>query len=197
MTNVLYIDCCIRQEESRTRRLAETFLSALAKREDIAIDRLTLMDEPIIPFQNGFFWQRERLIEAGDFDHPRFRYAHQFQQADRIVVAAPFWDLSVPALLKVYIENVNVQGITFDCDEQNGCYGVCRAQKMLFITTRGGALEGNPMDNGTKYLGDMAKFFGIPQFAHVAADGLDLGLEPVEEILGRAIVRAEELAETF
>lgn len=197
MTNVLYIDCCIRQEESRTRRLAEAFLAALSARADIAVERLTLMDEPIIPFQNGFFWQRERLIEAGDFDHPRFRYAHQFQQADRIVVAAPFWDLSVPALLKVYIENINVQGITFDCDDQNGCFGVCRAQKMLFLTTRGGALEGNPMDNGTKYLGDMAKFFGIPQFLHIAADGLDLGLEPVEEILGRAIKSAKELAETF
>jgi FMN-dependent NADH-azoreductase len=197
MTDVLYIDSCIRQEESRTRRLAEAFLSALTMRADISLQRLTLMDEPIIPFQNGFFWQRERLIEAGEFDHPRFRYAHQFQQADRIVVAAPFWDLSVPALLKVYIENVNVQGITFDCDDQNGCFGVCRARKMLFLTTRGGALEGNPMDNGTKYLGDMAKFFGIPEFLHIAADGLDLGLEPVEDILGRAIVRAKELAKVF
>ncbi len=197
MTNVLYIDCCIRQEESRTRRLAEAFLSALSERPDINIERLTLMDEPIIPFQNGFFWQRERLVEAGEFDHPRFRYAHQFQQADRIVVAAPFWDLSVPALLKVYIENVNVQGITFDCDDQNGCFGMCRAKKMLFVTTRGGALEGDPMDNGTKYLGDMAKFFGIPQFMHIAADGLDLGLESVEDILGRAIGRAKEQAKTF
>ena len=43
----------------------------------------------------------------------------------------------------------------------------------------------------------MAKFFGIPQFAHIAADGLDMGLEPVEVILGRAIVRAQELAQTF
>ena len=68
---------------------------------------------------------------------------------------------------------------------------------MLFLTTRGGALEGSPMDNGTKYLSDMAKFFGIPQFMHIAADGLDMGLEPVEVILGRAIARAEALAKTF
>ena len=194
---VLYIDCCIRAELSRTRKLAEAFLAKLSKRDGIEIERLTLMDEPIIPFQNGFFWQRERLIEAGELNHPRFRYAHRFQEADRILIAAPFWDLSVPALLKVYIENVNVQGITFDCDEQNGCFGICRAEKMLFLTTRGGAMEGNPMDNGTKYLADIAKFFGIPSFDHIAADGLDLGLEPAEEILGRAIKRAEESAETF
>ena len=63
-----------------------------------------------MPFQEGFFWQRERLLETGELTHPRFRYAHQFKNADRIVIAAPFWDLSFPALLKVYIENVSVQG---------------------------------------------------------------------------------------
>ena len=63
--------------------------------------------------------------------------------------------------------------------------------------TRGGALEGSEQDNGTKYLSDMAKFFGIPSFAHIAADALDAGLEPVETILGRAIRQATALAETF
>ena len=197
MTRALYIDCCIRGEQSRTKKLAEAFLAAYGAREDVSIERLTLMEEPLIPFSNGFFWQREQLLERGELDHPRFRYAHQFQQAERIIIAAPFWDLSFPALLKVYIENLCVQGITFDCNEQNGCFGVCRAEKMLFLTTRGGAMEGSPMDNGTKYLGDMAKFFGIPAFDHIAADGLDMGIEPVEAILGRAVARAETLAKTF
>ena len=197
MTNALYIDCCIRGEQSRTRRLAEAFLAAYGAREDAEITRLTLMDEPLIPFSNGFFWQREGLLERGELDHPRFRYSHQFQQAERVIIAAPFWDLSFPALLKVYIENLCVQGITFDCNETGGCFGACRAEKMLFLTTRGGSMEGSPMDNGTKYLADMAKFFGIPAFDCIAADGLDLGLEPVENILGRAVARAEAHAKTF
>ena len=197
MTQALYIDCCIRGEQSRTKRLAEAFLAAYGAREDVALTRLTLMDEPLIPFSNGFFWQREGLLERGELDHPRFRYAHQFQQTERVIIAAPFWDLSFPALLKVYIENLCVQGITFDCNETGGCFGVCRSTKMLFLTTRGGSMEGSPMDNGTKYLSDMAKFFGIPKFDHIAADGLDMGLEPVEDLLGRAIARAETLAKTF
>ena len=197
MKDILFVDCCIRGEQSRTKRLAEAFLAALSTRADVAVERLTLMDEPLVPLANGFFWQREQLLETGELDHPRFRYAHRFQQADRIVIAAPFWDLSFPALLKIYIENLCVQGITFDCSETSGTFGICRAEKMLLLTTRGGALEGSPMDNGTKYLGDMAKFFGIPAFEHIAADGLDMGLEPVESILSRAILRAEELAKTF
>lgn len=197
MIDVLYIDCCIRGEESRTLRLAEAFLAALSRRGDHAIERLTLMDEPLVPLTGGFFRQRERLLAEGALAHPRFRYARRFSQAERVVIAAPFWDLSFPALLKVYIENLCVQGITFDCDAQNGAYGICRAEKMLFLTTRGGALEGSPMDNGTKYLADMAAFFGIPAFAHVAADGLDLGLEPADAILNRAILCAEAIAADF
>ena len=197
MTRALYVDCCIRGEQSRTKKLAEAFLAVYGAREDVSLTRLTLTDEPLIPFTNGFFWQREQLLERGELDHPRFRYAHQFQQADRVIIAAPFWDLSFPALLKVYIENLCVQGITFDCDEKNGCYGVCRAEKMLFLTTRGGAMEGRPNENGTKYLSDMAQFFGIPSFEAIAADALDMGLEPVETILNRAIARAKERAKSF
>jgi len=197
MIDVLYIDCCIRAEQSRTRRLAEAFLTALERRGDCQVERLDLTEEPLLPLSGGFFWQRERLLAEGALEHPRFRYAHQFAQAERIVIAAPFWDLSFPALLRVYIENLCVQGVTFDCDAENGTYGVCRAAKLLFLTTRGGALEGSPMDNGTKYLADMAVFFGIPSYAHVAADGLDLGLEPVDAILNRAIERAEAMAAKF
>lgn len=197
MRDVLYIDCCIRRELSRTRTLAEAFLAALARRGGCAIERLTLMDEPLLPFRDGFFFQRERLLNAGALTHPRFRYAHRFSQADAVVLAAPFWDLSFPALLKTYIEHVSVQGITFDCDEKNGCFGICKAKRMVFLTTRGGAMEGSPMDNGTKYMRDMAAFFGIPRFDCIAADGLDLGIEPPERILAQAVARAETLAGEF
>ncbi len=115
MKNVLFVDCCIRREASRTKKLAEAFLSALPS--DCAVTRLDLMAEDISYFKDSYFAQREQLLAAGEQDHPRFRYAHQFAQADRIVIAAPFWDLSFPALLKVYIEQVSVDGITFGSTE--------------------------------------------------------------------------------
>lgn len=129
-------------------------------------------------------------------EHPRFRYAHQFAAADVIVIAAPLWDLAFPALLKVYIENVNVEGITFGCNE-SGCYGVCRAQRMVFLTTRGGAYDGAPDEMGARYLAALCGFFGIPRFDCIAADGLDLGTRPPEEILAEAKAKAVALAETL
>ena len=101
MKQVLFVNCCIRRELSRTKELADAALAALGTRDDIAVTELCLMDEPLQYFSEGFFAQRERLLAAKELDHPRFRYAHQFAEADAIVIAAPFWDLAFPALLKV------------------------------------------------------------------------------------------------
>ncbi len=196
MVKVLYIDCCIRREESRTRILAETFLAALEKKEDYQVERLCLMDEPLSPLSEGFFAQRERLLAADRRDHPRFRYAQQFSQADRVIMAAPFWDLGFPALLKLYIENICVDRITFGADER-GTFGLCKAKRLLFLTTRGGAYSNSPLEMGARYLEALCVFWGIPRFDCVAADGLDLGLEPVQTILDRAIKDALSLVDNF
>ncbi|MGN0989033.1 MAG: NAD(P)H-dependent oxidoreductase [Eubacteriales bacterium] len=35
-----------------------------------------------------------------------FSYAKQFESVDVIVIFAPYWNLSFPASLKTYIENI-------------------------------------------------------------------------------------------
>ena len=196
MVRVLYIDCCIRREESRTCKLAEAFLGALQAEGGYEIERLCLMDEPLVPLTGGFFAQRERLLAENKLDHARFRYARQFSQADRVVIAAPFWDLGFPALLKIYIENVCVHGITFGADE-TGVFGLCNAKRLLFLTTRGGDYADSPLEMGAAYLEALCDFWGILRFDAVAANSLDLGLEPVETILERAIEEAKAFAKDF
>ena len=196
MKTLLYIDSCIRKDESRTRKLGEAFLSVFARRNEYKIQRLCLMEEGLCPLCDSFFDRRQVLLDAGQLDHPRFRYAHQFAEADRIVIVAPYWDLTFPALLKIYIENVSLDGITFRCDE-SGVHGLCRAEKMLFLTTRGGACGGTPQDVGSVYLREFANYVGIRSFRCIAADGMDLGIEPPETILQRAIREAVISAESF
>ena len=196
MKKVLFIDCCIRREHSRSKALADHFIGELQKKEEYEIETLCLMDENLSYFSEGFFLQRERLLEQGNFDHPRFRYAHQFAAADKIVIAAPFWDLSFPALLKVYIENLCVDGITVHTDEQ-GLHGLCKADHMVFLTARGGIYKDSDMEQGSRYLEQMAGFFGIEKYDCVAAEGLDIGAWPVEELMDQAKAQATEVAKTF
>lgn len=195
MKKVLFVNCCIRREESRTLKLAEKFLSQLDPKE-YEIEELCLMDEPLEYFKDSFFAQRERLLADKKFDHARFRYAWQFKNADKIVVAAPFWDLSFPALLKVYIENLCVEGITFGCNE-NGCFGTCTADKLVYITTRGGFYADSPFEMGARYIEAMCDFFGIDKFECISAEGIDIFGIDVEDVFKKAYEKAEKVAAEF
>ena len=50
MKTLLFVDCCIRREASRTRKLAEAFLSSLP--EGWRVEKVTLMDEPLLPLMD-------------------------------------------------------------------------------------------------------------------------------------------------
>jgi FMN-dependent NADH-azoreductase len=191
MKTLLYVDCCIRREASRTRKLAEAFLNNLP--EGWRVEKVTLMDEPLLPLSEGFFAQREELLKKGDFSHRRFDYAWQFQKADAILIAAPFYDLSIPALLKVYIENVSVDGITFECDER-GLRGACRAQSMTFLTSRGGFYDGSPDEMGSRYMEALCRFFGTGVYRSIAADGVDMDPSKTPGILEKACLEAAKAA---
>ena len=103
---ILFVDSTVR-EDSRTRRLAERLVSRLA---DDEVRVLHLEDEHLRPFDARTLARRTRAIEAGRWDSPLLAKAAEFASADQIVVAAPFWDLSFPALLKTYIEWISVIG---------------------------------------------------------------------------------------
>ena len=130
---VLYIDACVRKN-SRTRRLADCLLHTL----NAPYTRLRLAECVFPTVDEAFLEKRDRLLREGDFDNPVFAYARQFAQADKIIIAAPFWDLSFPAVLKSYLEQINVVGITFRYTPEGIPEGLCRAERLYYVTTAGG-----------------------------------------------------------
>ena len=188
---VLFVDCCVRRAQSRTRQVAQAFLDAL----DPARFHVTVLDperEGMCPLLGEFFAAREELLARGELDHPRFRYAHQFAAADLVAIAAPFWGLSFPAILKIYIENISVEGITFAATG-DGLRGLCRGSRLLFFTTRGGYFQGSPLEQGSRYLEALKDFFGFGEYLCVAGDGMDMG-DP-RPVLEKAIREARALGE--
>ncbi|MBU5625969.1 NAD(P)H-dependent oxidoreductase [Oscillibacter sp. MSJ-2] len=195
MKQALFVDCCVREEQSRTRKMADAFFAALP--DTYEVTRLDLMHEGLGPLVGEYFWERERLIRSGELSHDRFRYARQLAQANLVVFAAPFWDLGFPALLKIYIEQVCVDGITFGYDAQ-GLHGLCRAEHCVFLTTRGGCYDAQPeLEQGSRYLDALHTFFGFGGYTCVAADGLDIEGADASAVLERACRQAKELAMTL
>lgn len=193
MRKALIVDCCLRGEASRTKRLMRAFAEALPG--DFETETLALEEEGLNPLTGAHFAQRDRLLQARAFEHPRFRYAHQFAEADVVCIAAPFWDLSFPALLKIYIEQVSVDGITFGAQD-NRLVGLCRGTDLVFLTTRGGIYPGDdPLEMGSRYLDALHTFFGFDRYTCVAAEGLDIEGFDVEGILAKAMEEARRVAE--
>lgn len=197
---VLYVNACVRGELSRTERLARAFFGQLEKSAPQAVvtERNLMLLNPL--FLNYFsFKQREELIIEGRFDHSTFSLANEFASADRIVIAAPFWDLSFPAVLRTYFENVSISGISFKMSE-NGYEGLCKAKKLLFITTRGGEYSKMPMSElemGERYIRSICRIFGIKDFSCVCAEGLDIEGTDVSALLKAATEEAERAARDF
>ena len=192
MKKALLIDCCIRKDRSRTAKLAEAFVKALP--EEYEVTRLDPAAEGLRSFDLQSLDDRDALLAAGRTDHPRFRYAHQLAEADVVIVAAPFWDLSFPAIFKVYVEHVSVEGITFRSTAE-GLLGLCRGTDLILLTTRGGVYgDGEPPQQGTPYLRGIRKFFGFDNFRCVAADGLDIVGFDGEGALRDACEKAAALA---
>ena len=122
---ILFINACVRKE-SRTRRLAEKLLLKLDRPyEEIRLDRLNF---PAVTEE--YLRMRDRLITETDFTDPMFDLARQFAEAETIVIASPYWDLSFPASLKQYLELVNVVGISFRYTEEGIPVGLCRADRL-------------------------------------------------------------------
>ena len=198
MSNLLFVNACVRGERSRTLRLARAFLEAYRSgHPSESIVERDLCAQRLQPQYPEILAERDALWGAGGLDQPMFEPARQFAAARKIVVAAPFWDLSYPAILKIYLERISVTDITFGYDDQGAMRGLCQADKLLFITTRGGYYAGTPLEMGARHLEALCVMYGIPTFLCLDAEGRDDVRNDPEVLLRRAEERARSLARQF
>lgn len=176
---ILYINACVRRE-SRTERLAKALLEKLGEYKEIK-----LTEENIRPLNTESLEKRTELGMLGKFDDPIFSYAREFAEASEIVIAAPYWDCMFPALLKTYLENIYVIGIVSEYDENGMPRGLCKAQKLHFVTTAGGKY--NPKYS-YEYIQKLTRYiFGVKETELYYAENLDIVGFDAEEIMNETL----------
>ena len=128
MESLVVINACMR-EESRTQRILDGVLAQLSKKYNVETVNLGELDCK---------WVNSDVLKERDNGYVPQLYvnlAKKVANADRLVIAAPFWDMSFPSVLKVFFENISLFNITFT-STQTECVGLCKAKKVLYITTR-------------------------------------------------------------
>lgn len=184
---ILFIDACVRKA-SRTRRLAKRLLAHLSG----PVETVRLGEIGFPKTDEAFLCKRDACTTSGDFSDPVFDLAKQFLRADTVVIAAPHWDLSFPAALKQYFEQINVVGLTFRYDDSDVPVPLCRAAALYYVATAGGPVRDHAYGYG--YVQGLCReFYGIGETTLVYAEGLDLpGADP-ETVLNRAEAEIDRL----
>jgi len=200
MSKVLYIKANPKEnEDSRTFRISESFINTYRKlHPDDEINTLDLYKEGI-DFLTYDTVKLHKLSPEDARNHPVLKYAYQFVDADKIVIAEPLWNLGIPAMLKAYIDYITVTGVTFIYTAE-GPKGLCSSKKALNITSRGGGYAEGYMatlEMGDKYLRTILGFLGICNFTTIAAEMLDVIGADVDGIVNKSIEQAQIAAETF
>ena len=167
MQKLVFIDACVRQSDSRTLRIAGPIVSALSKRYKVT--RYDLPDMDIVPLNPGLFEERS----VGEIPGWAMEAAQSIAAADRIVIAAPFWDMSFPAVLKCFFEQTSLFDVTFT-DTGKTCQGLCKAPKVLYITTRGMDISTcDPREQATPYLKALGSLWNLGELTTIAAQNMD------------------------
>ena len=192
MKKLLYIDACIRDEMSRTKRIATPIVEALKQKYEVQTLVINDLDLSIV--------KKELITKRnnGVIDPQVMSWAESVRDADRIVIAAPFWDMSFPAALKNFLELCSILDVTFKADEKT-CYGNCKAEKMLYITTRGMDIStGDVLEQGTPYLKAISWLWGIGPMQVISAQNMDyISEKEIEERISKAISEGLRIAEEF
>jgi FMN-dependent NADH-azoreductase len=185
---LLFVNACLR-EDSRTERLARMWLERRAYEGELRTVSLSeLHVDPLETTGSNTIKAYSAAVAAGSYGHPMFEHAKAFAQADEVLIAAPFWNYGLPALLNCYLELVCTQGLTFDVDETGAYVSLCKARRLTFVSTAGGAAPDLSDDHAFGKVRTLATcFWHIPQIEHVAAWGLDGPGADVEALLADAL----------
>lgn len=191
MKKLIFIDACMRAG-SRTKRIASPIIEELGKRYSVETVDLTKNIYPVAD-NCTLEYRNQGVIPEEHVD-----LAKRIAAADRIVIAAPFWDMSFPSALKVFFENMSLFGITFDTNDKE-CYGLCKAEKVMYITSRGMNIStGDPLEQATPYIKALSHLWGWGELTVVAAQNMDyISAEEIEERIKTAVAESMEICKEF
>ncbi|WP_429844322.1 FMN-dependent NADH-azoreductase [Brevibacillus sp. FIR094] len=127
------------------------------------------------------------------------KYLNQFIEADKIVIAFPLWNLTIPAVLQTYIAYLSQPGKMFKYTPK-GSVGLMGDKKVALLSARGGVYSEGPlvdMEMANKYVRAMLGMWGISNITEVIVEGHHQFPDKAAELAAAGVEKAVKLAESF
>lgn len=206
MANVLIVRAHpMNGETSRSMEVTDAFVAAYKeshpedKVEDINLYDMTVpeIDRDLLDAWNKLS-SGARFYALTDSQQRKITlfnaFTEGFLEQDKVVVANPLWNLSVPTHLKAWFDTITVAGKTFSYTA-SGSVGLVEGKKVLHIQANGGLYSGS--DPASQYVKTLFTFLGIRDFQQLFVEGMSYDPDKADEIVAEAIKKAKELAKAF
>jgi FMN-dependent NADH-azoreductase len=204
MSSILLVTSSPRAGASISTRTATKLAERLAaSRPGTKITRRDLVTAPLPhidgDFLGGLFSPggersavQQTLVDASD------QAVEELLAADTVVIGAGMINFSIPSALKSWFDYVARAGKTFRYSE-TGPEGLVKGKRVyVILASKGIYTNGGPaasMDHARPYLKTMLGFLGMTDVEFIDIEGVGLGLESDEDIIGRAETRIDRAAD--
>lgn len=182
-------------KESYGKKMTEMFLDEYRKKnpKDI-VDTIDLYDADYSSLEYSAI-EAARATGEGKM----IVEAQKFKGYDKYVIVAPMWNLSIPSILKSYIDHIIVSGITFKYTKYGIPKGLLRGKKALYIGTRGGGypFPASLIAFDLKYIKFVLKFIGIKKFESFLLENIDKSPEKIKEKFPQKLEKLRLIANKF
>lgn len=167
MKKIVYINCCIRGNDSRTLKIAQPIIQDVRKYAEVVEINLAELD--LKPYNKALYSEKAN----GYIEQRYIEYSKLVADSDGLIITAPFWDMSFPSQLKTFLEGISLFDVMFISDNKQ-CIGIAKCPFMLLITTRGMNIpQGHDLEQSTPYLKALCWLWGIKDFQCVDAYNFD------------------------
>ena len=192
---ILYIKASPKPEDkSISHKLAKAFIEEYKeKNPNDQVTELDLHNEgcPHVDFKilSDSFERKGLMIET----------ANKFVGYDKYIISSPMWNLSIPAILKSYIDLITVKGITFEYSKLGIPIGLAKGKKAFYIGARGGGYP-FPLSLITfdmRYIKYIFKFMGIKNFKSFILENVDKSPQKTKDNFDKTLEKVKILARNF
>lgn len=188
MKKIIYVNSIIRKDESRTKRVIDGILDGVM--DKVIIKEIDLNKLNLNPYNEVSY---EDKVKNGTED-VFYNLSKEIAECDGLVIASPFWDMSFPSLLKLFLEKISLFEVMFVSDDKQ-CNGIAKCPFMYYVTTRGMDIkDGDELEQGTPYLKALCWLWGIKRFEVTSCSNFDyLPEAKIDEEINKAIKKGREL----
>ncbi|MBC1402903.1 FMN-dependent NADH-azoreductase [Listeria booriae] len=208
MANVLFIKANgLPAERSVSVKLYEEFLKSY--KANNAADTITELDlfQADLPYYDATMMSGLFKESTGDTltdEEQRLAdiangYLEQFLAADKVVMAFPLWNFSIPAQFLTYLFYLNQAGKTFKYTAE-GPVGLVTGKEVVLLNARGGVYSDGPMaswEMSLNYVKNILAHFGITNPQSIIVEGHNATPDQAQNLIAAGVEKAAELAAKF